>query len=281
MDTKRFSERYGYTTVDDTLQIGDMNEVLKTVIGSYLYKRYQQFDNINTPSKKFMEYLFMQYLKWHVNQIADRATLRLEHFSRIYNNLEWYEIYDFIEIFYSYYSNIGYFKESQVYTNGINNILKREHSGYRLIDGKITPITDENEISSIKEAIEENLLDTAKAHIQEALQKLSNREHPDYRNSIKESISAVEAICRHITGESTLDKALAKLKNKGIIIPDMLKAGMEKMYYFTNGKEGIRHALMEDDVSIKFEEAKYMLVTCSAFVNYMITKLAKVQNNDK
>lgn len=46
-------------------------------------------------------------------------------------------------------------------------------------------------------------------HLQEALEKLSPSKS-DYRNSIKESISAVECLCREITGESTLDKALKK-----------------------------------------------------------------------
>ena len=275
-----FSERYGYIKADDALQIGKMSNELRNVIGSYLYKKYQSFDTFVNPSKNFMEYLFMQYLKLHISKIEDSAASRHRQWLEIYNGLSWYQVYDFIELLYSYYADMGFSGRCQTYTEEINDILERERSGYRLIDGKIVPITDENETSSIKEAIEKNLLDTAKTHIQEALQKLSDREHPDYRNSIKESISAVEAICRHITGESTLDKALPKLKNKAIIIPNMLKEGMEKMYYFTNGKDGIRHALMEDGVSIEFEEAKYMLVTCSAFVNYMTAKLMRIQDND-
>ena len=36
-------------------------------------------------------------------------------------------------------------------------------------------------------------------HIKKAIEHFSDRQNPDYRNSIKESISAVEAICRNIT----------------------------------------------------------------------------------
>jgi hypothetical protein len=34
------------------------------------------------------------------------------------------------------------------------------------------------------------------------LQKLADRENPDYRNSIKESISAVESAAQEITGDT-------------------------------------------------------------------------------
>ena len=271
-----FSERYGYIKVDNALQIEGISYALKNVLGSYLYKQYQLLDRIDRPSMAFMECLFMYYLKMHITQIEYSVIKRQSQFQNIYNKLDWHQIYTFVEFFYFYYQKNNLTEKCESYTDSINDILERERSGYRLIDGKIVPITDENEISSIKEAIEENLLDTARTHIQEALQKLSDREHPDYRNSIKESISAVEAVCRNIAKEKTLDDALPKLKNKGIIIPKMLEEGMKKMYCFTNGRDGIRHALMKEDIVVDFEEAKYMLVVCSAFVNYLKAKVGKI-----
>ena len=50
----------------------------------------------------------------------------------------------------------------------------------------------------------------------------------------------------------------------------MLQVAFEKLYAYTNNKTtGIRHALMEDTESPGFDEAKFMLVACSAFVNYL------------
>ncbi len=276
MRFESFSERYGYIKVDDALQIGKMNDALQNVLRSYLYKIYINYDNLHSPSKTFLELLFEYYLKLPYTQIPTNYGLRGSFFDGFCSKASWNQMYDLVEFVYFFYQHTR--KSSWIledYTKKINDILEREHSGYRLIDGQITPITDENEIASIKEAIDENLLDTAKTQIQEALTKLSDREHPDYRNSIKESISAVETICRYITGESTLDNALPKLKNKGIIIPDMLYEGMKKIYYFTNGTDGIRHALMDENSSIDFDEAKYMLVSCSAFINYLKGKLGK------
>jgi len=53
-------------------------------------------------------------------------------------------------------------------------------------------------------------------HIDTALGFLCDRKSPDYRNSIKESISAVESLCMTLTGDSksTLGDALKKLDLK-------------------------------------------------------------------
>lgn len=275
MKFESFSERYGYIKADNAIQIGYINEELRNVLGSYLYKLYMEIDSPQYPSEEFMEYLFTYYLKIHTRKVQFTYISRYQQWLEIYDSLQWYQVYDIVEFVCFYYKKIKKEYKCQQYAIDINDILEREGSGYRMVNGLITPITDENELASINEAIEESLLDTAKTHLQEALNKLSDREHPDYRNSIKESISAVEAVCRYITNESTLDKALPKLKNKGIIIPDMLEDGMKKIYYFTNGESGIRHALMDESIDIGFEEAKYMLISCSAFINYLKAKSGK------
>ena len=115
---------------------------------------------------------------------------------------------------------------------------------------------------------------TVNTHIKAALLKLSDKKNPDYRNSIKESISAVEAICRKVTGKGTLGESLKELESSGIVLNDQLKAGIEKLYVYTNQKgTGIRHALMENGNAITFHEAKFMLVACSAFINFLIPQI--------
>jgi hypothetical protein len=46
------------------------------------------------------------------------------------------------------------------------------------------------------------------------------------------------------------------------------------MYGYTSDAEGIRHALM-DEPTLESEDAKFMLVSCSAFVNYLRSKAAR------
>lgn len=48
----------------------------------------------------------------------------------------------------------------------------------------------------------------------------------------------------------------------------------KKRYGWTSDTPGIRHALMtEPDLHV--EDAKFMLVACSAFINYVIAKAAR------
>ena len=103
---------------------------------------------------------------------------------------------------------------------------------------------------------------------------MADRENPDYENSIKESISAVEAICEIITllhgKEATLGNMLKHLEDKGVYIHPALKSAFNILYGYTSEASGIRHAKNLGGEDSTFAEAKYMLVACSAFVNYLI-----------
>jgi hypothetical protein len=105
---------------------------------------------------------------------------------------------------------------------------------------------------------------------------LSDREDPDYRNSIKESISAVESACQTITGErkATLGDALNRIETH-MHLHGALKSGFKKLYGYTSDEDGIRHAIL-DEKDISFSDAKYMLVSCSSFTNYLIGKVAEL-----
>ncbi len=110
-----------------------------------------------------------------------------------------------------------------------------------------------------------------------ALSKLSDRKNPDFRNSIKESISAVESLCQKITGKpkATLGDALKAIEKNGRVnLHSALKRGYEAIYGYTSDADGIRHAMSEQS-NCDFADAKYMLVSCSAFINYLIEKSAK------
>lgn len=109
--------------------------------------------------------------------------------------------------------------------------------------------------------------------IHQANKLLSDRDNPDYENSIKESISAVEAICEIITDakgkETTLGAILKKLDKNGIVIHKALLSAFSSLYGYTSDANGIRHAGDFDGPTASFEEAKFMLVACCAFINYL------------
>jgi hypothetical protein len=102
---------------------------------------------------------------------------------------------------------------------------------------------------------------------------LSNREQPDYRNSIKESISAVESLARIMTNnhKATLGDALKIIERSGKLHP-ALKEGFSKLYGYTSDEGGIRHAMLEEP-NLTSADAKFFLISCTNFINYMKSKL--------
>lgn len=161
----------------------------------------------------------------------------------------------------------------------INSVLEKDYVGYRFIDKQIVPIVDQVEVDAISEAVNNPYLQVQE-HLKKSLAFISDRDHPDYSNSVKESISAVEALCSIISGKGTsLGKALDKIqKDKIIDIHPSLKEGFDKLFGYTSNAAGIRHAGQIDGDNTTFEEAKFMLVSCSAFVNYLMGALAKVDD---
>jgi hypothetical protein len=271
----RFSERMGLSK-PKMMQLDDMDDDLRNGLWNALYLTFFEDRDVSSATlveriwiyflkKPLDEKPFMAFNKPFIQNINEMAWIR-----KIFQKEKWYTVYDLVEfvangkLIDQYNSNFDYF------TTLINEVLKQELFGYRLINGVITPITSQDEIETIEEALESDH-DQVKAHIRKALKKLSDRKNPDYRNSIKESISAVEAICKNITGESTLGKALNKI-NSRITLNPQLKDGLEKLYAYTNSQGGIRHSLMDED-NVSSADAKFMIVTCSAFCNYLTEKM--------
>lgn len=169
-----------------------------------------------------------------------------------------------------YYNEMPYVKS--VYEEA-NKCFEREYIGYRFIDGIIVPISDSYEIDAVQEAIK-NKYKPVYTHISKANKLIADRDNPDYENSIKESISAVEAMCEIITGltgkEATLGNMLKKLEESGIEIHKGLKSAFNILYGYTSDANGIRHAGDIAGVASTFAEAKFMLVSCCAFINYLM-----------
>lgn len=277
----RFSQRTGITPETKEIQIDCIDEELRNrlwnIIEAFVvnpiendYKRHYS----NTKSVFFDNV-------WHHFYKKPLHTQPTYPFIEIRNNYfqsDWYEVYDFLEFLLN--TSVNFIDYPQ-FIDTLNSILESEFSGFRIIDGLVTPITNKLEVNEIKEAksVSSNYpqLPGVDKHISLAIEKLSDRNNPDYRNSIKESISAVESACRILTDESTLGKALSKLESKGVVINTELKKGFEKIYNYTNSKEsGIRHSIIDNNHrEPSFDDAKYMLVSCSAFINYILSKTKK------
>jgi len=65
-------------------------------------------------------------------------------------------------------------------------------------------------------------------------------------------------------------------KDKIIDLNQALKGGFDSIYGWTSDEGGIRHSLKFGEGSnVGFEDAKFMLVAASAFINYLKEKAIK------
>jgi hypothetical protein len=222
----------------------------------------------------FCSTLWHSFYKLPIDVIPDAEYLKIEFIRKTFFKDSWFEVYDFVE----FLVNLDFDAiDTKEFIRALNITLEKEFAGYRIINKKVSPISNEMEVDEIEKAIDQTIpfssFRGANIHLTKALEKISDKKNPDYANSIKESISAVEAICRVLSGESTLGKALQSLETKGIKINNQLKNAFEKLYAFTNNTEsGIRHAIIDNFKNPDFEEAKYLLISCSAFINFLIGK---------
>lgn len=278
-----FSERYGYKKASDVIIREQITPEIQNAICSCFDRLEKAFEKSGYPYPKqskysLFEYTWTQYFNERLSEFSYHEDIIANYIES--PGIEWYEVLDIIEFSIKWMhdndmKHIPYGKASNLFCQLINYEFERLNFAYRIVNCEIVEITSEQEINTIENAIESSPRNV-KMHLNSALEKLAQRPNGDYRNSIKESISAVEAFCREKTGESTLGKSLSKLEKMNIIIPQSLKSAFDKLYEYTNhANTGIRHALMDDEgkYTPTADEALFMLVSCSAFVNYLSKKI--------
>lgn len=261
-----FSRRQGYVKANE-FQRESLSDDLRTLIWNEIYKYMDTYTG--SDFFQFAKFLWDDYLKNPADNFPlsyhslgesrpDYSFIKAHIFSD-----EWYLVLDICEVMNFFFKDFG---------KKLNKIFEYENFAYRFVGKFIVEITSEEEIKEIENAIN-NGTNPIKNHLNQALKLLSDKKSPDYRNSIKESISAVEAFIKIKTGESTLGRGLKSLEKNGVHINPILKDALEKLYGYTNAEGGIRHSLM-DASSISQADAKFMMIQCSAFINYMKAKSA-------
>lgn len=276
-----FSERYGYIKPSEVIIRERITPEIQNAICSCLDRLENK---ILTAYQALDKWVWTYFLNRRESDFTDQyGWHKIVSTNFILNEkVAWYLKLDLVEFIvkyvFSYRSRIS-INYATDFVKDLNSEFARLNFAYRIVDKEIVEISSEEEIVAIEKALVDGTVNV-RCHLNEALKLMSQRPIPDSRNSIKESISAVEAFCREKTGENTLGKALSKLENNGVQIPKMLKDAFDKLYAYTNQKDtGIRHALMDAEAAYvpSSDEAMFMLVACSAFLNYLGKKSVRLR----
>ena len=272
-----FSIRHGYEQpkpiqiegMDDDLRNGLWNVFLRFFPYDYDYDTALYLPPYTMP--EIFELIWESFFK----KPSDEYPFITDFVKNIILSSDWNKVFDLIEFVIGDLSLSSEIKAKNNFIKQCNDILEQENSAYRIIQDRVTPITNKEEIESIKRSMS-TLHQGANEHIKKALTLFSRRENPDYENSIKESISAVESIIKITTDKEKFSAGVNELENRGIKLHNAHKEALNKLYGFTSDADGIRHGSKEGEpLDININTARLMLITCSAFVNFIEAETPK------
>jgi hypothetical protein len=271
-----FGERQGFKPIANTLQVGSMNVALRNslwnVLQSEFLLKYRDLGDIHDVTycgssvDNFFQWWWSDRLKKQLDQLDSYSSQRINYLRIVFDTGQWYDVLSCLELI------VNYFK-SPALVEKTNHVLERELSGFRFVGGVFVDITTEQEIEMLEEALSDQEFYGSSKHLRRALELLSDRKNPDYRNSIKESISAVESLCKEIVGKPNADlgEALKTLESSKHL-HGALKGAFMKLYAYTSNEDGIRHAMLEEP-DLTADDAKFFLLSCTSFINYLKSKL--------
>ena len=263
----KFSERAGYTQVNTEIKINEISDVLRNRLWNIMHRTLGSLnlEDLTILAKDMWD----QYYK------IPETQLQLDVFGSLDTNRFFKVIYDksFAGQWYQTLDLIEYLTQKKfIDKQKLNQLLENEFSGYRFIEGQLVPLTSQGEVNEVQSAL--NISDKyapAREHLRKALGMFSVKEKPDCENIVKESILAVESMAKIVleknTGKDTLGQLVKQLK-----LPPTIQNGFSALYGYSSAGGGIRHGRTDANDTVTIDEARFFLITCSAFINYIIAK---------
>lgn len=186
---------------------------------------------------------------------------------------EWFRFYDMCEFL------IAHGSQGREIAAAIQRQLDTHNIGCQLVDGKFIPALSREEAGEVGRSLTVPFPE-ARTHMEKAVSHFRNRERPDYANTVKEAISAVESLVKEWTGKEirsglhqlARDEILRRdpqASGEGSGKRDSLVAALENVWRFaTKSRHGLKSGESEPDSA----EAGLILAVCASFVNYMTAR---------
>lgn len=288
-----FSERYGYVTKE--LQQKSIDNRTRNLLWNVMHDSIFAFARLyaskthrtNAENRRVLEFylkIWNDYFNYkttefnfsqYVNFVPDRIEKYLD-------KCTWNNYYDFIEFLLESFLTFKKVKDYKIYeeyfVENINTVLEKQKCLYRLVNKLILPLTNDGEIGAIVTALESTSnIQTVHTHLRQAIHLFSDRENPDYRNSIKESISSIESLMKIVVGNenATLSDEIKELrKHQRVYIHPSLLNSINSLYGWAGDESGIRHS-QKNESKVDVEDAQFILVTCCSLASYITAKAIK------
>jgi len=278
-----FSQRHGLEPSEKPVQDTGLDTRTRNRLWNYCSRVVREWVD-NTPSKcLFARLYYDEFLGAKHSDLPDYRSHFTNRVEKDFSVLPYNKVYEILEFIAKFlYALDERIREANRYsetkqtaadfTKKCNLILEAELSAFRFIGIELAKLTDKHELEEVQHAATASgVPEGTRTHIKQATRHYSNRDVPDFRNSVKESISAVEATAKWLAEDpsASCGTALTKIE-QSYGLHGALKSGFSSLYGWTSQDGGARHALMDRE-TITEADARYMLVSCSAFCNYLVS----------
>ena len=198
----RFSERVGARKPRSVMQGRSLDRETRNLLWNAVERAVPPRGRTMTSGRRtWMELLYREiwsdFLKLPLDDMPSEPNVR-QVFKSVITENAWYEAYDLLEFILA-----AKHAPKPEFERDVARVLEEELAGFRLLDGELVELTEEEEIEAVSAVLRDTdvpRFQPARIHIKAAVRLLSDRANPEYRNSMKEAISAVEAAVWRLTG---------------------------------------------------------------------------------
>jgi hypothetical protein len=182
---------------------------------------------------------------------------------KILRALPWPKMFDFCERLQSHLASTvrqwdGYNHDWDVLTDRgevqryiaeeLQRIFLEEHLGYSFVQDEVQRRGRNHtrqQIAKAEPTLGDPRLNSARAHFAKALQYFDHPSKPDYENSVKEAVCAVEAAARHLfphINGKTLGEVINRIRGAGEgEMPKPIADTLTGLYAYRNAGDGVGH----------------------------------------
>lgn len=231
---------------------------------------------------------------------VDSINSALSSSDKIINEIEWGKVFDFCERLYTYLASEvltwDEYSEHPTLTtskdevkkyiaNEIERIFLEEELAYSFNSGLVQRKGRKHTREQIAKA-ESNLgdprLDDARRHYAKALNYFEHPQNPDYENSVKEAVCAIEAAAKKLFPDvkaTTLGKLLNQITGNEIgQLPSSLANTITGLYAFRNTGVGVSHGSTGGG-KVTFFIAEYALAVAASQI-ILLQEIANSSGKD-
>lgn len=288
MDTRAaseltFSQRHGHEPMPERLDLEQLPKRARTLLWDVLYQytRRQMDQNGNWKYRRQWEMIFEELSTEH-HQLTLEEADGIDIFDAIHRCKQ--SIYDepFNRVLDLVERIMRHRSCPDVFCNDMALAFSKAQLPYTVVLSEqptIVPAFSEEEGKAISAGLHDTGiagLSGARAYLKKAAEQIRRGE---FRDSVRESICAVESACRRLK-EKDMTNAVRALERDGMVHP-ALGSAFVKLYGYASNEEGVRHALKESDkTNVRREEAAFMLSACAAFCSYLVQKTRPIELQD-